>query len=481
MPFSYLDDILVDPAERLSVVLQIFDRHARHTGGIGIVFVVDAERKLLGTTTEGDVRRALIDGVSLDAPVETVMEKSFTVARCGSSRNQLLQLFDLKIKHVPLVDEAGVIKDLALYNQFHVIGDAEPSAVAARAALRISFAGGGSDLSSAFQQTRGAVVSATINRYAHAYLESRYDNRIIIQCADTDRLIEVEAVEELGYDGTLDLHKAAIRLLSPPRGFILKTWTDVSFGSGLGSSSALLVAIISALRRYSRKELTNAQIADLAFQAERIELGFNGGWQDHYASAFGGVNLIEFEAAGITVTPIKLDEGIRAELESGLVLCRVGRGRDSAAIQTLSQANGIARHENVAAQSKMAHDCLRSLVTNDLRQFASLLTRSWQLKRQLGDHVSTSEVDRVFELGLISGAVGGKLLGAGGGGHLLFYADQENVSRLIRALRAEGLETFQVSIGMAGTECWTNVRSANEDLSTSPALASSAVTGAPAN
>jgi D-glycero-alpha-D-manno-heptose-7-phosphate kinase len=469
MAFQHLNDILVDPSQSLSGILQIFDRHARHTGGIGIVLVVDPGRRLLGTTTEGDVRRALIDGIGLDTPVSMVMEKSFTVARFGSTRNQLLQLFDLKIKHIPLVDEAGVIVDLAFYHQFHVITDDDSSPLASRAPLRISFAGGGSDLSSAFQQTRGAVVSATINRYAHAYLQSRDDSRITIECVDTGKIVQATGVDSLSYDGTLDLHKAAIRLLSPNRGFSLKTWTDVMFGSGLGASSSLLVAIISALRRFSRKELSRAQIADLAFQAERIELGFNGGWQDHYASAFGGVNLIEFEPTGITVTPINLEEGIRAELECGLVLCRVGNGRDSAAIQTLSQANGIAHHETVAAQSKMAHDCLRSLVTSDLRHFASLLTTSWHMKRQLGDHVSTLEIDRIFELGMASGARGGKLLGAGGGGHLLFYADQSNVSALIHRLRKEGLETFQISIGTTGVECWLDtgaVEAVKHDSST---------------
>src|SRR3972149_3663073 len=125
MPFRYLTDILVSPTVTLGEILQIYDRHARHTGGIGIVLVVDSSKRLVGVATEGDVRRALLDGADLKIPVSEVMETSYTAASENSTRNHLLQLFDLKIKHIPIVNVGGEATDLVLYHQFQVLGEEE--------------------------------------------------------------------------------------------------------------------------------------------------------------------------------------------------------------------------------------------------------------------------------------------------------------------------------------------------------------------
>lgn len=463
MTFGYLTDILIAPSETLSDALRAFEHNARHTSGIGIVLVVDERRRLQGIATEGDVRRALLDGQGLDTPVARVMEKSPTVARIGSSKNQLLQLFDRQIRHVPLVDDEGIVHDLVLYQHFQVIDDDEQVTLACRAPLRISFAGGGSDLSLAFSETKGAVVSGTIDAYAHAILQSRTDTRIRLECADTGRIVEVDGIGEFVFDSCLDLHKAAIRLLRPQRGFTLRTWTDVPIGSGLGTSSSLMVAVIGAVGRYSRREMGRAQIADLAFQAERIELGLAGGWQDQYASAFGGINLIEFDRSGITVTPISLDDGAHAELEAGLVLCRVTDGRNSSIVQQLSQAGGVMSLERAAAHSQAAHDCLRALVRGELQAFAAMLTQAWERKRQLGGHISTPEIDRLFQIAMGSGALGGKLVGAGGGGHLLFYANQARVKELMVRLGGEGYFVFQPTLRPQGVECWRTASTLTAD------------------
>ena len=456
MTFPYLDDVIVPPAATLGHVLTVFDHHARHTSGIGVVLVADDRRVLLGTATEGDVRRALIAGRSLVDPISSVMEPHPTVAAQGSSANQLLQLFDRRIRHVPMVDAAGTVVDLLLYSQFQVAADPAPGVVCARAPMRVSFAGGGSDLSERFSESTGAVVSVAVAHYAHAVIEERADDRIRIQCDDTGGAVEVDSAERLEYDGLLDLQKAAIRLIRPAQGFTLRTYSDLPKGSGLGGSSTLLVATIAALAKFMRRELSRAQIADLAFQAERIELEQNGGWQDQYAAAFGGLNLIEFAKSGITVTPIGMSNEVRRELESGLLLCKVSLGRDSARIQRLSQETTKTRTDtaDTASHTAMAYDALACLMQGNLRRFGELLTEGWHLKRQLGVHVATPEVDTVLAAGLAAGAIGGKLLGAGGGGHVLLFAEPRQVRAVAHAITRLGYTAYHPVLAPDGVEAW---------------------------
>ncbi len=468
MTFPFLEAIIVSPTATLADALGVFDHHARHTSGIGIVLVADQDRVLLGTATEGDVRRALIAGRPLADPVSTVMELHPTVAVEGSSPNQLLQLFDRRIRHVPMVNAKGAIVDLVLYSQFEVVAETTGRLVCARAPMRMSFAGGGSDLSVRFSEVSGAVVSVAVAHYGHAVIEERVDGRIRIQCEDSGDVLEVAAIGELEYDGLLNLQKAAIRLIQPTRGLTLRTYSDVPKGSGLGGSSTLLVATIGALAKFSRRDLSRAQIADLAFQAERIELEQDGGWQDQYAAAFGGLNLIEFANSGITVTPIALTGEIRRELESGLLLCPVSPGRDSAKIQRLSEGNTrTARPEaGTATQTEMAYDVLKSLMQGDLRRFGEVLTAGWNLKRQLGTHVATAAVDSAIEVGLKAGAIGGKLLGAGGGGHVLLFADPRHVRAVANALAAAGYRPYHPMLAQSGVEVWHSGHSAGR--STAP-------------
>ena len=465
MNFPYLADVMVPPSSTLAAVLRVFDDHARHTSGIGIVLVVDAGRVLLGTATEGDVRRALLAGKTLQDAIEAVMERHCTVAVRGCTPNQLLPLFDRKVRHVPLVDETGVVIDLVLYSAFEVAADQPAGIVCARAPMRMSFAGGGSDLSHRFSEAGGAVVSVAISKYGHAIVESRDDGLIRIRCEDTGHVVDAVGPEELVYDGMLDLQKAAIRLIRPGRAFTLRTYSDLPKGSGLGGSSALMVAVIAALAKFSRRELSRAQIADVAFQAERIELEHTGGWQDQYAAAFGGLNLIEFEASGITVTPVALAPEVRSELESGLLLCQLTLGRNSSQIQALSHQAPV---PDTASQSAMAYKCLRALVRGDLTRFGAVLTESWRLKRQLGAHVATPEVDAVLETGLAAGAAGGKLLGAGGGGHVLLFAEPRNVAAVVGAVRAAGYVVHSPALQWGGVEAWQSVGSVGPGGAESP-------------
>lgn len=219
----------------------------------------------------------------------------------------------------------------------------------ARAPLRLSFCGGGTDVSPYPEEHGGCVLSATINHYAYASLRPRRDSRLTLASLDYDLVAKYDHPRRLEFDGQLDLLKAAVRALRVKRGADLWTHSDAPPGSGLGASSTLMVALIGVLREWLRLELTPYEIAELAYRVERVDLKLAGGRQDQYAAAFGGFNFIEFHPDGTVVTPLKLRRETLEELEYRLLLCYMGQTRQSARIierQTKSYRSG--RRETVA-------------------------------------------------------------------------------------------------------------------------------------
>lgn len=334
----------------------------------------------------------------------------------------------------------------------------------AKAPLRVSFAGGGTDVAPFPQREGGLVLSATINRFAHGILRPRTDERVSLESLDLGTALEYGAHEPIRYDGQLDLVKAAIRRvaqLDEARGIDLFLHTAAPPGSGLGASSALMVCLIGMLRDFHRLALTDYEIAELAWEVERLDLGLKGGLQDQYAATFGGFNFIEFHDNGVIVNPLRIPRTTMDELEANLLLCFTGTTRagdhiieDQTSRYESSEQDAL---EGLRVQKELAVAMKDALLRGELTAFGELLGAAWTYKKQMSPRISTPRVDEAYEEALKQGAIGGKITGAGGGGFMLFYCRPGCRHRVADRLRQLGLQETDFSFTQEGLRSWTYV------------------------
>jgi D-glycero-alpha-D-manno-heptose-7-phosphate kinase len=329
-----------------------------------------------------------------------------------------------------------------------------------RAPLRISFAGGGTDVPPFPALEGGCVLSATIDRFAYGSLEPRADRRVTVESVDFKTSAEMSLDEEISWDGRLDLIKAAIRRFGREgtKGYDLVLRSNAPPGSGLGASSTMMVALTGLLARHYGMDLGDYETARLAHAIERDDLNIAGGMQDHYAATFGGFNFIEF-GERVIVNPLRIREEIGHELEFSLLLCFTGITRDSAWViedQTRrAEAKAIDTIEGLRAQKELAVAMKSALLTGALREFGALLGEAWAQKKRMSPLITNSRIDELYDLALHKGALGGKITGAGGGGYILLFCDFTKKHRVIEALELAGAEVTEFTFSHKGMMTWT--------------------------
>ncbi len=321
--------------------------------------------------------------------------------------------------------------------------------ITARAPLRISFGGGGTDLPVYYERFGGMVVSAAIAPACHVSIAPCGGDGVVLDSKDYDLTVTVPPHRRVAIGDQLSLPRAVLswfanRGLFPFRARISMR-ADVPPGSGLGSSSAMAVGLISAVSRYVGVPLSRRTIAEIACTVEIDLLRRPIGRQDQYAAALGGLNTLTFSRAGVTVSPMALSAAAERSLHDHLLLVSTRRTRDSATVlksqRTASGADGevtarLHRLKRIAADMRVA------LLLGDLPAFGALLHQSWELKRGLSRGVTSAEIDRWYAIARAAGAYGGKIAGAGGGGFFLFCVPPERRPGVLAALRAEGLMPF---------------------------------------
>lgn len=328
----------------------------------------------------------------------------------------------------------------------------------ARAPLRISFCGGGTDVSPYPEERGGAVLSTTIDKYAYATLKPRKDDRLRVQSLDYDIVANYHR-ENLEYDGELDLVKAVANHFDLPSGADLFIHSDAPPGTGLGSSSTMCVALVGVFRDWLNLPLTSYEIAELTYQIERIELAIAGGKQDQYAATFGGFNYIEFLKEVTVVNPLRIREEIVNELQYNLLLCFTGGTRLSANIvasQTQAYVDG--KRSVVAAMDRMkelTQDMKAALLLGKLTEFGKLLHVAWIEKKKLETKITSSQIDNLYALARKQGALGGKILGAGGGGYLLLYVPFKKRQKVAAVLTEAGGEVVPLAFTEGGLNSWS--------------------------
>ena len=316
--------------------------------------------------------------------------------------------------------------------------------IRARAPLRLGLAGGGTDVSPYSDTYGGCVLNVTIDRYALASVTLRDDGRVNFQASDLGRADEFDPSGGISLDEGLRLHRGVYRrMMEQFNGgrcipLSMCTHVDSPLGSGLGSSSALVVAMVEALREVVGAPLGEYEVARLAFDIERVDLALSGGKQDQYAATFGGFNFIEFEAHDrVIVNPLRIKPWIVHELESSMVLFFTGASRESAAIiqqQSESVGSGGDALEGMHVLKANAVRMKQALLLGDIGGVAALLEEGWQAKKRTSSVVSNPHIDEVYAGALRHGALAGKISGAGGGGFFAFIADPVRRPELIRYL-----------------------------------------------
>lgn len=329
--------------------------------------------------------------------------------------------------------------------------------------MRLGLAGGGTDLSPYCDIYGGAILNVTIDRYAFASIVPRDDGLTVFEADD----IGVQEVFTVGSDHEpeLILHRGVYQRMidefnnGVPLSVTIRTTVDAPAGSGLGSSSALVVALVDAMREILGAPLGKYDVAHLAWEIERRDLGLAGGRQDQYAAAFGGVNYIEFLSNDrVIVNPLRVSSSVYNELESSIIICFSGRSRRSATIidrQTSGMRSGDGKTLDALHQLKSdAGDMKRALLLGDIELMADILSRSWVAKQATAHGVSTDTLDNLFAVAMSNGALAGKVSGAGGGGFAFFLVHPEKRFRLIETLNAAGGQAAPAKFTSAGSETW---------------------------
>jgi D-glycero-alpha-D-manno-heptose-7-phosphate kinase len=333
--------------------------------------------------------------------------------------------------------------------------------IRSKAPLRISFCGGGTDVSPYLEERGGVVLSATIDKYAYATLRPRDDLSIIVRSLDYNFVAKYNLDEVLPYDGNLDLVKAVINHLNKgnnTKGLDFFLHSDAPPGSGLGSSSAIVVSLIGLFKHWLHLPLTNYEIAELAYKIERIDMGIKGGKQDQYAATFGGFNFIEFYKEVTIVNPLRIPADVLNELHYNLLLCYTGKTRLSAGIIDTQVRNYVQRKEEVVRAmdelKAITIEMKNALLRGQLTEFGALLHDAWENKKKMAQQISNPFIDELYETARKNGALGGKVSGAGGGGYMFFYCPFDRKHLVAEALEKMGAQVVDFNFDFYGLQTW---------------------------
>lgn len=317
-----------------------------------------------------------------------------------------------------------------------------------KAPLRIGLAGGGTDVSPYSDLYGGAILNATVSLYAYANIEPLSENAIILNAVDRQEEQRFEWNEKLPVDGKLDLLKGVYNRIQklygvPLSGFRLSTSVDAPAGSGLGTSSTLVVAVIGAFAEMLRLPLGEYDIAHLAYDIERKDLNMAGGRQDQYAATFGGVNYMEFFADDkVIVNPLRIKQQYLFELENNLLLYYTSTSRESAKIIEKQSQNVMDKKEkSIEAMHQLKQQALmmkEALLKGRVHEIGEILDFGFRQKREMAEGISNSLMEEIYMAAKTAGASGGKISGAGGGGFMIFYCPENTKYSVKEALTKFG-------------------------------------------
>jgi len=337
--------------------------------------------------------------------------------------------------------------------------------IRSKAPLRLGLAGGGTDVAPYSELYGGTILNATISMFAYATIEPRQDDKIILNSIDKNESYEFHSTDSLVIDGKLDLHKGIYNRVvkdfaKKPLAFRLSTYVDAPPGSGLGTSSTLVVAILGAFAEWLGLPLGEYDLAHLAFEIERVDLNMAGGKQDQYAATFGGVNYMEFfKEDKVIVNPLRIHDKYLDELAHNLILYHTETSRLSSKIIEQQSQNVMNKNsKTIEAMHKLKEQAImmkEAILKGELDKIGEILDFGWQYKKHMASGITNPFIDEVYETAIKNGASGGKISGAGGGGFMFFYCPGLTRSNVVEALKKFGGQTKRYEFTSKGLTTWT--------------------------
>ncbi len=337
--------------------------------------------------------------------------------------------------------------------------------IRSKAPLRLGLAGGGTDVAPYSDLYGGAILNATISMYAYATIKPLNNGKIILHAIDKDEIYEFDSVEELFINNELDLHKGVYNRIvkdftKKSLSFKLETFVDAPPGSGLGTSSTLVVAILGAFTEWLKLPLGEYDVAQLAYNIERVDLDMAGGKQDQYAATFGGVNFMEFfEKDKVIVNPLRIQQSYLNELAYNLILYYTETSRLSSKIIEAQKKNVKAKNQkSIEAMHKLKEQSVmmkEALLKGELDNIGKILDFGWQHKKEMAEGITSPFIDKIYSKAMEHGASGGKISGAGGGGFMIFYCPENTRTNVINALKEFGGQTNRYEFTSSGLFSWS--------------------------
>jgi D-glycero-alpha-D-manno-heptose-7-phosphate kinase len=422
----------------------------------GFILLCNESEKIVGICTDGDIRRKLIDGVSIEDSISVCANFNFIKAKYDTPRELLLKQLDHKIKAIPILDDKDCLITIVTKDYFPEKKEQKVFS-RSKSPVRISFGGGGSDISSYFSENKGAVINATISLYSHATLKIRDDEKIYISSLDLNDSIEFENLDNLNlHEGRFSLIVSVIKAVNPSFGFELFLYSDFPMSSGLGGSAVVAASILGCFNQFRNDKWDKHDISEIAFQSERLQMGISGGWQDQYATVFGGLNFMEFNADQNIITPIRLNNETVVELEESLLLCYTGLTHDSGHIHIdqKEQTKNTKVKDRIKANVDLTYEMRNHLLRGRFNDFGKCIHKAWELKRGFSSKISNPWLDDIYNGAIQNGAIGGKILGAGGGGYFLFCVPAFDRIRLMNWVQCKGMICTPFVFENQGLQSW---------------------------
>lgn len=434
-----------------SALLKVDSNHC------GMIFMQSDAGRIVGMATDGDIRRALLKGFSLADDISNCINYGFVWASTDTSREQLIKLLDSHINFIPILDQLGKLQSI-MSKDYLPLDNEKSIYIRARAPVRVSFGGGGSDLTHFFENSTGAVINTAISIYSHATMRVRDDSKIIVKSLDLKATLVADDLKHaLSQKGTFGLIQSLLHVVQPTYGFELCLNSDFPVGSGLGGSATISAVVLGCFNMLRKDQWNQHELAEIAFQAERLHLGIAGGWQDQYAAVFGGFNFIELQINENIINPMRVHPNTILELEESLVLCDTGMDHHSGNIHENQKETMTSEsvRKMVKTNVELSYALRNHLLRGELKKFGQCLDQSWQLKRNFSSMISNDHIDSIYSGAIKNGATGGKLLGAGGGGFFIFYVDPFEKHRLINHLKSKNLSLQPFRFEPDGLKTWT--------------------------
>ena len=325
-----------------------------------------------------------------------------------------------------------------------------------RAPLRIGIAGGGTDVDPYASKKGGVVFNTTINRYAYCTITPTNNHSMSVHSTDYGKYEAPLDGGPLPLDGNMDLIKAVTNHFEITDGFKMFLQSEAPPGSGLGGSSTVIVSIIAAVCEWIGTRMTGSEMAQLAYELEREEIGLKGGKQDQYAAVFGGFNLMKFGANGVDVNRVRITSDTVNELQYRSLICYTGTSRESAKIIE-SQVNSFKSGQNEEAldrSKEIALDMAHAMEKGDINTAGDLLDLSWQYKKQFSNKITNPQIDELYDAALKAGALGGKVSGAGGGGFMYFICKYDRKYNVAQELQKHGARVSDFMYEPNGVISW---------------------------